>query len=113
MASAVQCSGFAGPYIVGRLSNSGGYASSMRFFGGMSFAAVAFVLGAIEDQCLCDIDESCLDFLVPDPRIFENFDKGLHGNGGSRISTSIKAVSTSCSYASMSRINKVPARTLP
>ncbi|KAK9785772.1 hypothetical protein WJX73_007109 [Symbiochloris irregularis] len=39
-----QFGGFASPYIVGRLSNSGGYASTMRYFGGMSFAAVAFVL---------------------------------------------------------------------
>lgn len=39
-----QFAGFAGPYIVGRLSNTGGYSSSMRYFGGMSFAAVLLIL---------------------------------------------------------------------
>ena len=40
-----QFAGFAGPYIVGHLSNSGSYVSSVHFFGGMSFAAAFLVLG--------------------------------------------------------------------
>ena len=49
----LQFAGFAGPYIVGRLSNQGGYRSTMRYFGGMSFAAAFLIVGAYDSHVAC------------------------------------------------------------